>query len=109
MAVEGAQIVVPAIVVVEVACALARKLSSASTGRRLADDVLSSASVLHRAVDDTLLSAAVQVGPNAALRGADAIYAATAHLTGTQLISWDNELVRRAGALTPTGWLDVSP
>ena len=52
---------------------------------------------------------ALRLGTRQVLRGADALYAATALLTGTQLISWDNELVRRAGALTPTAWLDANP
>lgn len=53
------------------------------------------------------MEVAIRLGTHRYLRGADALYAATAHLTGTQLISWDNELVQRAGALTPTAWLDA--
>ena len=59
--------------------------------------------------DDVLWGEALRLGTWQFLRGADALYSATAHLTGSQLISWDNELVRRAGALTPTDWLNVNP
>ena len=107
VALEGAQIVVPEFAIVEVACALARKLQSTARGRYLATDVLSS--VVRRPVDESLLSTALQIGTSVFLRGADALYAATAQLSGAQLISWDNELVQRAGAITPTTWLDASP
>ena len=109
VAVEGLRIVVPAFAVVEVACALPRKVSGTARGRELANDILSSANIDQRPVDETLLSAAHQVGTSTFLRGADALYAATAQLTGAQLVSWDNELVRRASAMTPTAWLDSNP
>ena len=40
------------------------------------------------------------------IRGADAIYAATADAFKAPLISWDEELVARAGAMTPAQFLD---
>ncbi len=39
------------------------------------------------------------------LRGAIALYAATASLANAPLVSWDDELVSRAGAVTPQQWL----
>ncbi len=43
------------------------------------------------------------------LRGADAVYAAVAQEYGTTLITWDQELLTRAGAavavMTPADWL----
>jgi predicted nucleic acid-binding protein len=56
-------------------------------------------------IDSALIEAAMQIGTSAFLRGADALYAATAQLTGSQLISQDQELIRRAGAISPTDWL----
>jgi predicted nucleic acid-binding protein len=107
--VEGVKIVIPAFAAVDVACALARKLRSAARGRQLASDILSSSPVYEIPVNRSLLAAALQVGTGAPLRGADALYAATAQLAGTQLISWDNELVQRASAITPTDWLNATP
>jgi predicted nucleic acid-binding protein len=107
--IEGVKIIVPAFAAVEVACALARKLQSAARGRQLASEVLSSSPVREIPVDGSLLATALQVGTSAPLRGADALYAATAQLAGAQLISWDNELVLRAGAITPTDWLNATP
>jgi hypothetical protein len=43
------------------------------------------------------------------LRGVDALYIITSQLAGARLISWHDELVQRAGALTPTIWLDANP
>lgn len=52
-----------------------------------------------------LLRQAISIGPRLLLRGADALYAATAVLYSADLVSWDNELVQRAGAVTPADWL----
>jgi predicted nucleic acid-binding protein len=101
------RLIVPAFAVVEVACALARKFSDAPRGRRMGHDVRQGRGVTYVAVDDVLLAAAEQIGTIVFLRGADALYAATAQLTGTTLVSWDNELIQRAGATAPTTWLDA--
>lgn len=65
--------------------------------------------IVYVPVDDNLLQEAWRTGTNQRLRGADALYAATAQMSGAQLISWDNELVQRVGAITPTVWLDIDP
>jgi predicted nucleic acid-binding protein len=106
---QGAQLTIPAFAVAEVACALARKHRNAATARQLAGSMLTPGQVVHVPVDARLLAVAVRLGTSAFLRGADALYAATAHLTGAPLVSWDNELIQRAGALTPTAWLAANP
>jgi predicted nucleic acid-binding protein len=105
----GHAIHVPAYARVEVACALARKLRRASKGQRLADHVLEAANVQITKVNDALLARALSVGTSKFLRGADALYAATAELTGSTLISWDKEHVLRAGGVTPSDWLASNP
>jgi predicted nucleic acid-binding protein len=60
-------------------------------------------------LDQALLGAAAQLGLQHLLRGADALYAATAQLSRSQLVSWDNELIQRAGAFTPPAWLAANP
>jgi predicted nucleic acid-binding protein len=77
--------------------------------RRLTGSLLTPGRVVHVPVDARLLATSVQVGTGAFLRGADALYAATAQLAGAALVSWDNELIQRAGALTPTAWLAAHP
>ena len=52
------------------------------------------------------MRAAATLGAERFLRGADAVYAATAEATDGRLVSWDREQVERAGAITPQAWLD---
>jgi len=56
-------------------------------------------------LDDQFLKTARELGVQLLLRGADALYAATAKLLEAQLTTWDDELVQRAGAMTPDAWL----
>lgn len=35
----------------------------------------------------------------------DALYAAAAAIYASELVSWDEDLLRRAGAVTPADWL----
>ena len=107
--VAGLRLNVPAFAAVEIACALARKRRNPAGARRLAEDVLRVAGVTVVPVDVVLIESALQFGTNAFLRGADALYAATAQLTDSTLLSWDDELIRRAGALSPTDWLAANP
>jgi predicted nucleic acid-binding protein len=102
------RLIVPALAMVEVACALARKHRDAELGRRLAQSLLPPDQVVQVPLNDLVLSMAQQVGTDAFLRSADALYAATASLTGSTLISWDRELIQRAGAVSPTDWLDAN-
>jgi predicted nucleic acid-binding protein len=48
---------------------------------------------------------AITLGTQSFLRSADAIYAALTDQLGATLVAWDDELVQRAGAMTPTTWL----
>ena len=102
---QDIRIAVPAFAGVEVACALARRKRDEHTGRKLSADILQSlASEVHD-TDAPLLEQAVAVGTGLFLRAGDALYAALADRLGGQLVSWDNELVRRANAVTPEMWL----
>ena len=100
-----AQISVPAFARVEIACALARRRQDVTLARQLTDSMLAPGQVVQVPVDPGLIERAVLLGTRAFLRGADALYPATAQLVGDALISWDDELIQRAGALTPSAWL----
>ena len=54
---------------------------------------------------DALLHEAELLGISRRLRGADALYAATAVRLGCPLLSWDAELITRGGAISPRDWL----
>lgn len=104
---ERARIFVPAFADAEVACAVARRSRNPAGGRQLAQDILQTYEAVRIPVDPTLLEAATRIGTSAFLRGADALYAATAQVTGSALVSWDQELIQRAGAVSPTDWLNA--
>lgn len=105
----GVQIVIPTFAVVEVACALSRRRRDAAAGRRLTEELMRLAAVRQIPTDSALLSMALRSGTDLFLRGADALYAATAQSTSSMLVSWDQELIRRAGAFSPTDWLTANP
>ncbi|MFN8636965.1 MAG: type II toxin-antitoxin system VapC family toxin [Chloroflexota bacterium] len=109
VAVEGVRIFIPSFAVVEVACALSRKARDPASGRRLTENLLIATGPVQIPVDAELLEEALRLGTRQFLRGADALYAATAQVTGSTLVSWDRELIERAGALSPSGWLDANP
>ena len=99
-------ILVPAFAEVEIACALARRTRDSQMGRKLSSDILQSLVHEVRETDSTNIRRSVTVGTDRILRGGDALYAALADSAGAQLVSWDNELVSRANAITPEMWLE---
>jgi len=96
----------PAIVILEVACAIARRYADPAMGHRTAAKMKANTLLHLEPLDEGLLSEALRLGTKFRLRAADALYAATAALgVDGVLVSWDNELIERAGAATPTAWL----
>ena len=98
------RVVMPAIAPIEVACALARRFRSATTGRDLARRLARSERITLLEID-ALSDRAVELGTELLLRAADALYVAAAREADGHLISWDPELIQRAGAATPEEWL----
>jgi predicted nucleic acid-binding protein len=102
---RGIPLLGPALLLVETACSVARRrddageaLSAAATLRRV--------SALRLLPHDTDLEAgALELGARLRLRGADSYYVAVAARANTPLITWDGELLRRAGGLTPAQWV----
>ncbi|MFN8526007.1 MAG: type II toxin-antitoxin system VapC family toxin [Chloroflexota bacterium] len=97
-------ITIPAFTLVEVACVVARRFRDSAAGAQAASAIAARRPLHIVPLDHALLSLAVRLGAYRFLRGADALYAAAAQLTGTTLVTWDNELIQRAGAQTPTDW-----
>lgn len=96
----------PGIVVLEVACALARRYADPAVGHKAAVKMQANKMLHLEPLDEGLLSEALRLGTKFRLRAVDALYAATAALrTEGVLVSWDNELIERAGAVTPTDWV----
>lgn len=105
----GVLIHVPAFARVEVGCALARKLRNPLQAERLCKLVFQTAGAKDHPVNAALLAKALSLGTAKFLRGADALYAATAEINGCGLVSLDKEHVKRAAALTPDAWLTANP
>lgn len=99
---------VPDFAELEVACALSRRLRDGERGRALGRLMVESPVVTPYPMHPSLLRRAMETGTRRLLRGGDAIYAALSEETGGELISWDGELIRRAGATTPAAWLERS-
>lgn len=99
----------PAFVLVEAGCALARRARSVAAGQAALERLRLHPLLSLQPLDGALLAAAARLGVQQLLRGADALYAATAEISGAQLVSWDEELIRRAGAISPTDWLAETP
>lgn len=97
----------PAFLIVEVACALARRAGDGAVGAAAGNRLRQHPALTLHPVDDVMLAASNEIGVTQLLRGADALYAATAMLVDAPLISWDDELVSRVGAVTPDSWLSL--
>lgn len=97
----------PAIVLVEVGCALARRSRDTQSARRLTQAMLTSDFVSYVPVDGPLLARAFDVGTERFLRGADALYVAAAARTGGTLVSWDAEHLTRGEGVSPDSWLEA--
>lgn len=104
-AAAGIPVALPDFAELEVACALARRLRDPERGRALADGILRSPLVTVHPLDPTRLRRAVEVGTDKLLRAGDAPYAALSDETVGEVVSWDQELIERAGAITPRAWL----
>lgn len=102
------EIVCPVLVVVETACAAARKTGDAEAGETMRQAVLATPQLRLVAFDESLAKNAANLGARLKLRAADAVYAAITCQTGSILITLDQELRKRAAdlpCLTPAEWL----
>lgn len=95
----------PSFVEVEVACALARRWQNTEAGREWAKSITVKPGIVSMPVDAALLAFAVHLGTKLLLRAGDALYVAVAAIYSAPLVTWDAELIRCAGAVTPADWL----
>ena len=97
-------IALPEYAEIEVTCALSRRLRDTGQGRLIARQALDSPLITWHGLTRRMVRRAVAVGTQRFLRSGDALYAAVAEAVGGEIVSWDEELVSRAGAVTPETW-----
>lgn len=102
---SGTPIVIPDLALLEVGCAVARRRRDPAAGPAAVAALRRIPTLRIVAAGRTIPEPALELGTRALLRASDAVYAAAAHATGSPLVSWDRELIERAGALTPEQWL----
>ena len=99
----------PTLSIVEVTAAVTRRTGSAAHGRAVGAALLGLPGAVFHDLDERVAVLASGLASDLSLRGADAVYAATALLAGTALVTFDTELAIRAAAAirvyTPDEWL----
>ncbi|TVP59011.1 MAG: type II toxin-antitoxin system VapC family toxin [Gemmatimonadales bacterium] len=105
---EGVPVHQPTLTLVEVSAAVARRTGSAVHAREAGTRLLRFPGLVVHPLDLELAGLSAALAARLNLRGADAVYAATARAHGADLVTLDRELVDRApplvGATTPGGW-----
>ena len=93
---EGETLAVPTLALSEVAGAIARRTGSTLLGRQAAQEMLRIPGLRLVALDGDLAREAAELAAEARLRGADAVYAATARALNLPLFTWDQDQEERA-------------
>jgi predicted nucleic acid-binding protein len=91
----------PTLLLVEVAAAAARALDDTALALVLAQGVRGLPGQVWVALDDDLAAEVAQLGAEARLRGADAVYAAVARRFGATLVTRDRQQLERLAAFVP--------
>jgi predicted nucleic acid-binding protein len=103
----------PTLTLVEVSAAMARRSGDRRLAREAGLRLLQMPGFAPHALDVESAAEAAGIASQAMLRGADAIYAATARRHGTTLVTLDQELLTRSAgvvdSLTPAEWLARTP
>jgi len=85
----------PSIVLAEVAGAVARRSGEAGKADIAVQSLGATPRMTIHAVDEALAREAARLAADLGLRGADAVYVATAVRLGCPLVTWDDEMIRK--------------
>ena len=106
---KSARLYSPWLLPVEVAATIGRKTRDARQGERAAEWVRRFPGHVWQPLSEACAATAEGFAANLFLRGADAIYVAVAHLSGSVLLTYDAEVLERAAkaarVMTPDAWL----
>lgn len=100
----GVPLTTPAFALVETACAIARRTGSDVAAFAATRSLANHPQLALQPMSPALLATSIEVGIQRRLRGADALYVATARAVGGRLVAWDRELLERGDAIPPTDW-----
>jgi predicted nucleic acid-binding protein len=99
---EAVPIIVPALLLPEVAAAVARGRDDAHLARRFAAQLRRLPHLILVPVDEKLAEQAADIAAQHRLRGSDSVYAAVALRFGSTLVTLDEEQRRRIAEVIPT-------
>lgn len=99
----------PILLLAEVSGAVTRRFSDHSLGIEAVDQLRAIRAVRLIPIDAELGDLAADLAASLKLRGADATYAAVAHLYNIPLVTWDQELLVRASAAIRTYTPQTAP
>ncbi len=109
----SAKVLVPEIVLLEVAAGVSRVLQQAGPGQVAAKRVERFPGIKFVPLQAILLNKAITAATRSLLRAADALYVTTARESKATLITLDAEMLQRgvaaATVLTPAKWLESLP
>lgn len=101
----------PGLFVIEVCATIARRTRDRALAMAAGEATLALPYLTLYPLDHGLAAEAAEVAAACALRGADAVYVATARQAGTTLLTLDVEVRERAGGIvsvrTPSEWADA--
>lgn len=111
MQTSGAGVFCPALVLAEASAAITRRTGDLVAALSLVALIKNFAGMNLTAVSATLAERAAQIAADCRLRGADAVYVATAEEFATTLVTWDGDMLQRGAAvvatITPDDWLQA--
>jgi predicted nucleic acid-binding protein len=99
---SGRPIYAPTLLPVEVSGAITRMTGNSLLGSKAAAEILDIGAVEVVPLDQALMETAVDVACSVALKGADAVYVATAISVDQPLVTWDRQMLDRPSGLVPT-------
>ena len=89
------QIIVPTLLLTEVAASIARKQNNTVLAMQLMEEIQAIPTITFIDLDKSLAVVAAGIAATYRLRGSDAVYAALATRFATQLVTLDEEQIRR--------------
>ncbi|MEW5829189.1 MAG: type II toxin-antitoxin system VapC family toxin [Chloroflexota bacterium] len=100
---EAAPMILPTLVLPELASAIARGQGKPDLGIAFAEELSHFPNLVLVDLDESLAKLAVEVAAQYRLRGSDAVYAAVALRFGTRLVTLDREQLDRLEGVLPVG------